>query len=278
MDQAQQIAQQRFRTQSFFILTGLPPSSEFGLDGKIWTVDRFSGVKLLPAGLHMFVFSAAPTSSRTETPESLSSGVGVRHGLLHFFGAEQETVIEEWDNKREQLVGGSSHARKRRRTVPDEPAPASVVSLEYLKTLDGELAPYSDDIERHWRPLVDFVTPRTLARVVGVDERGYGVVDAVMGSVADEHELKAAGGKQTWGKSRAKVVEIGSDEEDDVAEEEEDDELLRFVHAESKRSWPEGAVGEELTRWSKDKSWRLSDTVNTALDGGESFASHVSSI
>lgn len=219
------------------------------------------GVKLLPPGLHFILFSAAPTN---ETPESLSSGVGVRHGLLRFFKEKQETLVEEWDNKREQLV--SESRSKRRRTVGGEDsasAPNTVVSQEYLRGLDGELAPYSDEIERAWRPLVSFITEQTLARVIGLDERGNASVDAVMGSLADEQELKAAGGKQTWGKVR-EVVEEDDDDEDEL-------ELLRFVAMDGKRSWPPGAVGEELSRWSKDKSWCLSDAVTQQLGGGEPF-------
>jgi A1 cistron-splicing factor AAR2 len=226
------------------------------------------------------VFSAAPIHGQSSSPESISSGVGVRHGLLKFFSPdEQQTVVHEWDNKREQLVeaGLQSGRHKRRRTASNKGQSLNsggvVVSQEYLKALDSELAPYSDDNQSAWSPLVSFVTPSTVARVVGFDDRGEARVDAVTASVADEHELKSAGGKQTWGKAREEAerrtavddenVEEGQDEDEDDLEE-----LLHFINVDGKRSWPAGAVGEELTRWSKDKSWRLSDTVATLLGGG----------
>lgn len=157
--------------------------------------------------------------------------------------------------------------RKRRRVETESEEAIEVVSPEYLKGLDGTLAPYPADLEEAWMPLVSYITPGTLARVVGVDERGMAKVDAVMGSAAEEKELEAAGGKRTWGKEREEEVVAVLVEE---GEEEEGVELLRFVEYDAKRSWPKGAVGEELTKWSKDKSWLLAEVVKTQLSGGTS--------
>lgn len=228
----------------------------------------------------MFIFSAAPIHGQKSAPESISSGVGVRHGILKFFGKEQETVVHEWDNKREQLVstGDTTHTygkKRRRHAAAADPASTSttsnvLVSQDYLKSLDTELAPYTDANWAAWKDLVSFITPETVARVVGLDDRDEARVEAVTASVADEHELKSAGGKQTWGKAREEaerrtaVDDQGAERED----EEELEELLHFINVDGKRSWPTGAVGEELTRWSKDKSWRLSDTVHTHHSGG----------
>lgn len=114
---------------------------------------------------------------------------------------------------------------------------------------------------------MSYITPATLARVVGVDERGMAKVDAVMGSAAEEKELEAAGGRRTWGKEREEeeLVPVVVEEGEEV---EEGGDLLRFLEFDTKRSWPKGAVGEELTRWSKDKSWLLAEVVKTQLSGG----------
>lgn len=246
------------------------------------SIGATQGVKLIPPGLHLFVFSAAPIQgSSSVAPESISSGVGVRHGLLKFFAPEQQVVVHEWDNKLEHLVDTTIPCKRRRRQVDESnlnssaaEAEAVVVSQDYLKGLDSELAPYSEDNQAAWTTLVSFVTPSTVARVIGFDERNEARVEAVTASVADEHELKSAGGKQTWGKARDEAerrtaVDVQDAEDEDEDEEDEMDDLLHFINVDGKRSWPSGAVGEELTRWSKDKSWRLSDTVNTLLAGGE---------
>lgn len=200
--------------------------------------------------------------------------------MLRFFGPEAETVVEEWDNNAEELVSdrivggsGTRGVERRRRSTKEvegsiEASGGTVVSDEYLKGLDKELAPYSEEIGKEWNKLVGFVTEETVARVVGLDEKGNGKVDAVMGSLMDEKELKAAGGKRTWGKKREEEKVEGQEEEGAEGEEEEGLELLRFVEVDVKRSWPKGAVGEDLTRWSQDKSWCLSDAVDTKLGGG----------
>ncbi|KAK4691979.1 A1 cistron-splicing factor AAR2, partial [Phenoliferia sp. Uapishka_3] len=259
---AQQLAQQGYDKLSFFILSGLPEGSEAGVDGKIWQVAAFEGFKFIPPGLHLFIVSAAPTSS--STPATISGGVGVRHGLLRFF-TTSETIVESWSNQREEFESDRpERISKRRRTVP---APAAkvegtVISQDYLKSLDKKLAAYPPGLQSEWSLLTNFISPTTVARVVGFDEAGNAITDAVMGSTADEEELKAAGGRQTWGKVREEGLETDLEEGDGEAVD-----ALAFVRVDGKKSWPEGARGEELSRWSKDKSWQVSNIVKGQLGG-----------
>lgn len=230
----------------------------------ILTGPVFQGFKLLPPGLHLFVVSAAPTST-----QNLAGGVGVRHGLLRFFSAG-ETVVRGWDNAHEEFAraaGDDQRAPKRRRTAigsSDEAGPGTVVvSSASLRSLDQHLAAYPPGLDAQWKALTSFVSRATLARVVGLDAEGNAVTNAVVGSTADEEELKAAGGRQTWGKVREEDTrtELDDGDEDDV-------ETLAFVRVDLKRSWPPGAVGQDLTRWSQDKSWLLSSVVAGQLEGG----------
>ena len=238
--------------------------------------DRFltrfqQGVKFLPPGLHLFLFSAASTSK--SSAETTSGGVGVRHGILRFFKAGQ-TIVEDWDNIQEELVSDRSIASSRRRRGPvipgeEEGEEEIVVEQDRLKALDSTLAPYPNDLAKEWNKLVSFITPVTLARVIGIDTRGNARVDAVMGSTADEEELKAAGGRQTWGKERPDFVT----DEGEVEGDDEMGELLVFERVDLKKSWPIGAVGEELTRWSQDKSWLLSSTIKRLEPSTSPFSS-----
>ncbi|KAM0790641.1 hypothetical protein ACM66B_004502 [Microbotryomycetes sp. NB124-2] len=278
----QQAARDRFTRQSILILKGLPKGSEFGYDGSLFLVDKFSGVKFIPPGLHMFVLSAAPTRT-TSSPEDISSGIGTRRALLRWFTNERQIVLDEWDNKQEHLRSElESRSRKRKRTVAsidtsDNLGQETITSEEYLQALDKELAPYSDDVLRKWQPLVNFVTQETIARVVGVDDAGNAHVEATMPSTSDEHELSEARQKQTWGKPRHQDADATSltahaatSAQSTVVDSDEDtleDEHLKFVKIDDKRSWPPGAVGPELTRWSKDKSWQLSHLVTSELAG-----------
>ncbi|BGP42201.1 hypothetical protein JCM10449v2_006206 [Rhodotorula kratochvilovae] len=263
---------------ALLVLTGLPRRSEFGFDGRLFVVDRFSGVKFLPPGLHFFVLSAAPTSSSDEqssdSPLAAAQGVGARHALFRFF-RQGERVVLEWDNAREELKR-SQPAAKRRRTADaaqaDE-ARGAVISDEYLQSLDKSLAAYpAEELRAQWAGLAGFVTEETLARVVGLDEQACAVCDALMGSSQDEAgaEAGAGGGRKTWGKEREEepdVREVVEEEGEGEDAAPKDSGLFEFVRFDEKRSWPKGAVGEDLTRWSKDKSWQLSEVVKKQLGG-----------
>ncbi|GAA6038389.1 hypothetical protein JCM8097_007624 [Rhodosporidiobolus ruineniae] len=279
----QQEAQVRLAQMGVFVLSGLSKGSEFGLDGKMWQVDAFSGVKFLPPGLHFFVFSAAPSAAQQAhlgADNSSGGGVGVRHGILRFFlGGER--VVEEWDNAREELKrDGTARSSKRRRVVEGrQEAEETVVSDDYLKSLDKQLAPYPvEDLASTWSALTGFITEQTLARVVGLDSHACGLVDALTASSMDEHgagpdgvaATAGASARRTWGKEREdepQIREVVDEEEEEGAEPEAyvPEDRLEFVRFEEKRSWPKGAVGEELTRWSKDKSWQLSEVVRDQL-------------
>jgi len=278
------------------------------------------GVKFIPPGLHLFSFSAAPKLGRsTSTSDSandddqesteVGSGLGVRHALFKFF-EKGETLVEEWDQGNESLAyqtvgtnsSGSSSAvkdkrRHKRRRMPrnEEKEEGTVVSTEYLQTLDRSLAPYPDADSEHariWTGLSGYVTEKTVARVLGVDAKGVARVDALLEGWGEEEELRKASerqkmrekesdekveqvgeeGKTFWGKKRpqeeAEVGEIYDDEDEGDRADTEDREGLEFARFDEKRSWPKGAVGADLSRWSKDKSWLLSEVVATQFEGG----------
>ena len=120
------------------------------------------------------------------------------------------------------------------------------------------------------------MTEETLARVVGLDEQACATCDALVGSSQDEAGAVHGGpsARRTWGKAREdepevrEVVDEDGEDGEDGAAAPADSGLLEFVRFDDKRSWPEGAVGAELTRWSKDKSWQLSRVVDEQLGGG----------
>ena len=230
------------------------------------------GVKFLPTGLHLFIIAASPQTNPVRTEAVGAAGsLGVRHGILRFFNPG-ETIVESYSELHEELE--SDALRRRRRTVPASTAVETVTSTDYLKSLDLSLAAYPSDLLQSWPPLVNFITPSTLARVIGLDAQGSGRVDALMSSVADEQEIdkgKDGEKRRQWGKEREqkpleevpKIIEL-EEGEDEVAGGEgvkDEDELLAFVAVGLKRSWPQGAQGENLSRWSQDKSWLLSKTV-----------------
>lgn len=214
-----------------------------------------------------------------------------------------EILVEKWDPLNESLsyetVSSSTTktapAGKRRRIkrlpTEEDTLPELIISREYLQNLDRSLAPYpspESDHTQRWKRLSGYITEKTLARVVGIDGKGVARVDALLEGWKERAELIDAKEKQSaqnresgegdvqgktfWGKERpaerdgAQVEEgIDSDRDDN----DRDEEGLEFIKFDDKRTWPKGAVGAELSRWSKDKSWLLSHVVETQLETGE---------
>jgi hypothetical protein len=141
--------------------------------------------------------------------------------------------------------------RPRRRKEDLTSEPEQLVSQDYLKSIDKYLAPYPAELSRSWTPLVNFISRNSLLRVIGIDARGNTRVDAITASTVDDDELKHASSQTSWGKKREEIKEESD---------EELDELLRFIAFE--KTPPRSTSGEELTRWSQDKSWSLSHGIN----------------
>ncbi|WVQ80792.1 hypothetical protein IAT38_002897 [Cryptococcus sp. DSM 104549] len=233
-----QQAQALWEAGGFFVLADLPEGSEFGMDGTFHTVRRFSGIKFLPPGIHLAAWSPPPFTS----PASASAGpaaIPIRHALLREF-KPRERVVLKYDVETESvpLEDASVVAGK------DE-----VISDENLKTLDKEMAPYPFEGLERWKSLITEITPDILRQVL-VDGRVDGLMD-VEGEEEDS-EIRDM---------RAELDEIRKRSEFQNAGQR----MLRFVRFNLKRSWNEGAVGEEVTRYSKDKSWLLGATVNEQL-------------
>lgn len=272
------------------------------------------GIKFLPPGFHLFVYSAPPSHAALEAeglPASASAtpfgeGITIRHGLFRF-SRPKEIIVRRYDSADEvvhdgrqdtvsSLGGledsiseqGSSAVAKRFKSSTGSSIPAlssastsrnvseTIISSEYLKTLDPKLAPYPFDKQAEWKRLTSLITSVTLNQVLGYDDNGDSRCDSLMSSLADEKEAAPGGSnngrpRSQWGKERQvneidemdRAAKSGSsignadveegDWQEDVKKGKE--RCMRFATFDLKRSWREGAVGEEITRDARDKSW-----------------------
>ena len=122
-----------------------------------------------------------------------------------------------------------------------------LITDDRLKGLDKELAAYPFEGLGVWRSLVSRVTEELLEKVM-VD-RKEGRLDgmtSIKGMEEEDVRLNSRGQLDAEGK-------------------------LVFPVVDAKRSWRDGAVGEEVTKYSKDKSWLLGDVVKNE-GGGEFFS------
>jgi hypothetical protein len=130
-----------------------------------------------------------------------------------------------------------------------------LITDDRLKGLDKELAAYPFEGLGVWRSLVTRVTEGVLEKVMA--ERKEGRLDGMTGIRGVEEEdvrLNTRSGKlETEGK-------------------------LVFPVVDAKRSWRDGAVGQEVTKYSKDKSWLLGDIVKNEGDGKSILARKMASL
>ena len=120
-----------------------------------------------------------------------------------------------------------------------------IITDDRLKGLDKELAAYPFEGLGLWRSLVSRVTEDLLDKVMG--ERKEGRLDgmtSIKGMEEEDVRLNSRGKSDAEGK-------------------------LIFPVVYAKRSWRDGAVGGEVTKYSKDKSWLLGDVVKN--EGGECY-------
>ncbi|WVN88417.1 uncharacterized protein L203_103626 [Cryptococcus depauperatus CBS 7841] len=227
MELNQNQAKTLWEVGGFLILRDLPEGSEFGIDGIVHIVKKFSGIKFLPPGIHLVSWS--PPSS-TAGP----SVIPIRRAILRDF-APKERYILDYVQDHENV---------------DVPADASTISDESLKTLDKELAPYPFQGVDAWKALISYLTPSVLSSVLGADGRVDGMMPV---SGQDEDSLaKDMRDKLDEMKKKSEIQEAGY-------------KTLKFARFDLKRSWREGAVGEEVTRFSRDKSWLLGHVIANQL-------------
>ena len=135
-----------------------------------------------------------------------------------------------------------------------------VMSDGHLRTLDPELAAYPFEGLGGWKDLTGYVTQEALDDVIGVQGRVDGM-KVVQGEEEDKEELLP--------EHRAlekRGVDTGAGDGDQRA--------MKFVAFRLKKSWRDGAVGEELSRYAVDKSWLFGHIVNTQLRGGKCLVHH----
>ncbi|WRT66488.1 uncharacterized protein IL334_003447 [Kwoniella shivajii] len=224
----------------FVVLTDLPEGSEFGIDGVFNVIRKFSGIKFLPPGLHLITWSSIPSSSSTSSSSSSSSvtvsspqgGVPIRNGLIRFFSPRQRVLLR-YDPSSEEV-----------NDVKGE------ITDDKLRSIDVELAPYPFDHHPQWKSLTSCITQETVDTVLGEDGKRIGRVDGMTNVIGEEEDSKEMKIELTNLPSKYKSQDG-----------------LNFVRFNLRRSWRSGAIGEEVTKFSKDKSWLLGDVITNQLGG-----------
>jgi A1 cistron-splicing factor AAR2 len=245
-------AQRLFETGAFVIFSGLPTGSEVGIDGEcvqdsktessmshnavtellllcrsVHLTQKFSGWKMIPPGLHLVTWSIPSTNQQ-------SPGLQIRHAVLrHLKGGD--TYVLKYSSEAEDLVPNAVDQ------ATGEEIP-TIVSPEHLRALDTELAVYPLYRWSDWKALTDGIEDADVVRLIGTSHK----VDSLCESPADEEVIHK-------GEVIDKTTGLPATTEKDDNQEGQ----VAYAIFDTKRSWRNGAVGEEVTTYSRDKSWLL---------------------
>jgi A1 cistron-splicing factor AAR2 len=163
------------------------------------------------------------------------SSTAIRHGLLYDF-QPRRTLVLKYNSVDDQVH--PSLAEESGLPLPSD------ISRDQLRSLDAELASFPFQRIAGWRDLVGPLSSEDVHRVTRT-----GLVDSLMESPTDREVAQTTAGSPPTN---------------------DDEPTLSFPPFDVKRSWRAGAVGEEVTRFAKDKSWLWCDVVSRQYGGGES--------
>lgn len=185
----------------------------------------------------MITWSAPPPASTTSNT-GLPTGPGalpIRSGLLVYLQPRQRLVLN-YDPLTESLLAPRN-------------LEATIVSDDHLRAHDPGLAAYPFQGLDRWKRLTGAIGSATVRGVLGEE----GKVDGMTSVYGDTEEEGPAGSVSS-----------------DIGAGAQHDQQMRFVSFNLRRSWRDGAVGEEVTRYARDKSWLLESIIDR-LGGGELF-------
>lgn len=196
---------------------------------------------MIPPGVHLITWSI-PSMHQN------SSGIPIRHAILRHLSG-RETYVLRYSPEEEDMVPNTIDE------ATGEEIP-TLLSQYHLRTLDSELAAYPLYRWNDWAALLSCVQDADVVRLLGRKRK----LDSLFESPADDEVLQKGSSMQT----EKPELSVGQRQEP----EQQEGQLL-YAPFELKRSWRKGAVGEEVTIYSRDKSWLLQDVIKQQFGGGE---------
>ena len=130
----------------------------------------------------------------------------------------------------------------------------TILTQEHLRSLDSELAAYPLYRWGAWKALTSCVSDEDIVRLVGPKRK----LDSLFESPADDEVVpKGHAGQSGTADATAQAAQISPAEGH-----------LSYAPFDLRRSWRKGAVGEEVTLYSKDKSWLLQHIIKEQFGRG----------
>ncbi|KAH8556016.1 A1 cistron-splicing factor [Umbelopsis sp. PMI_123] len=223
----QETANVLFDKGAILLFLDAPENLEFGIDYNAWsTGPLFKGVKLIPPGLHFVFYSS---TSKEGIP-------GMRTGFFKFFEAG-EIVVRKWSNHTEDLLDESEMDTEQVERYKQD-----------IKSFDRNLGPYPLAPPTNWQRwlnLTNHITKSLLHRIFpnnGIISHLPSKSNNSLPNLLEEMDRRM--GRQ-------------------VVEKEEGVEFTTF---DPRQSFPPGASGSEITKWSLDKTWLTKELLKEVFN------------
>ncbi|KAI9504764.1 A1 cistron-splicing factor [Coemansia spiralis] len=227
----QNTAKTLFEQGATLVILDFPANMEFGIDLDTFaTGPKFSGVKMIPPGIHLIHYSMASAGQH-----------GMRCSLVHDF-AQRELVVRKWDRASEQLacVGSEDVDRIRMGIRSIEPGLGAYPMM-------GEGVRLSCS---RWRRLSSHITQQTIGRVLPPQ----GCFSSATGSFYEDEEMERA--RAQLAKGSVGVEEHPVDALD----------RFEFSRIDIRHSFPKNAAPATIRQLSLDKSWLLQKSLAEIWD------------
>jgi len=212
----QETANVLFDKGAILLFLEAPENLEFGIDFNAWTTGPlFKGVKLIPPGLHYVFYSS---TSKEGIP-------GMRTGFFRFFEAG-EVVVRKWSNHTEDLLDESEMDMQQVERYTKD-----------IKSFDKNLGAYPLAPPTNWQrwvSLTNYITKSLLHRIFpnnGIISHLPSKTNSTLPSLLEELDRRMG----------REVIEK--------------EEGVEFTVFDPRQSFPPGASGSEVTKWSLDKTW-----------------------
>ncbi|KAF9173691.1 hypothetical protein BGX20_002428 [Mortierella sp. AD010] len=257
-----------FKAGAILLVLDAPHNQlEFGIDVNCWnTGPRFRGIKIIPPGAHFVYYSLHNTrSAKSNTDETAKeagtvevteggpTGGDIRIGFWHQFESG-EVVVMKWNAYNEEMELEKDQeqiARYKAESIFKDDG--FVNSQDDL--LDEELSRASKIIDRQQKEEADKATKEK--------PKQESQLRRTTGTILEEDETEA--NTEMEAESEAHMeAQIETSKLRKKTEVNTRNGLVDFTIINLRSSFQKGAVGEEVTRYSLDKSWLLNHLFTTA--------------
>jgi A1 cistron-splicing factor AAR2 len=146
----------------------------------------------------------------------------------------------------------------------------TITSLDYIKSIDSQLAPYPMKDYDRWKTLTNYITLDHVSSMIGFNHQEDSLLDSLITNHLNlsKHPPPPLSNNLThrtqWGKPRKL-----SPDHDSSKSELTHQPTTHWPFIDLNRSWPKDAIGPQLTKWSRDKSWLFNHLMHHQFKNGQ---------